>query len=474
MIAALLILVPAIAAAIAFAVPSNRWRPWVVTAGAAAHAILTCYAVNTPFEPPSLGWFQLDGLSRYFLVFIAVFFLILATYLPNYLVAHGNRSNRVLCLCLLASLSAMTAVIVARHLAVMWIAVEATTLATAPCVYFERSPRALEATWKYLTLCSVGIALALLGTFFLAYSSMLQGVHTLLFDELVLHGPELSGPWLRLSFVFVLVGYGTKMGLAPMHTWLPDAHSESPAVVSALLSGALLNCAFLGILRNYLIVAAAGESEVVQPLLVFIGLFSMAFAAVSIVRQRDIKRLVAYSIVEHMGMMAFGLGIGGVGITASLLHVMHNGLTKGVLFLAAGNIYHAYGTRSMDHMQGVLRRVPWSGWLLVAGFFAITGAPGGGPFVSEIMLLGGAFERGHLLAGGLFIGLLFVVFVGMGRTVMASMLGPLPANTTRAREPWGAKLPVLVALLLVVALGFHTPSFVMSWIDQALAGSVGR
>jgi len=469
MLAVLLILVPGVAAAAVFVVPSNRWRPWVVTCGAACHAALTVYAVSRPFAPPTLPWFHLDGLSRYFLVFITIFFLILTTYLPSYLANNGHRSNRVLCACMLASLSAMTAVIVARHLAVLWIAVEATTLATAPCIYFEHNSRALEATWKYLMLCSVGIALALLGTFFLAYSSLHHGSPTLQFDALIAQAGELSPEWLRLAFIFVLVGYGTKMGLAPMHTWLPDAHSESPAVVSALLSGALLNCAFLGIVRVYLVVVAAGQVAMIQPLLLFIGLFSMAFAAVAICRQRDIKRLVAYSSVEHMGMMAFGLGVGGIGVPAALLHVMHNGLTKGVLFLAAGNICHAYGTRSMDQMHGVLRRVPWSGLLFVAGFFVITGAPGGGPFVSEIMMLAGAFERGHLAAGCLFIGLLFLVFIGMGSTVLGCALGPRPEATSAERERWGETLPILAALLLVIALGFYTPPFVTDWIHHTVA-----
>lgn len=470
MLAVLLILVPALAAVAAFFVPSNRWRPWVVPCGAACHAGLTWFAVSRPFAAPSNPWFHLDGISRYYLVFITVFFLILTAYLPGYLAHNGQRSNRVLCACLLASLSAMTAVIVARHLAILWIAVEATTLATAPCVYFEHNARALEATWKYLVLCSVGIALALLGTFFLAYSSLLHGSPTLRFDELIAQAGDLSPPWLRLSFIFMLVGYGTKMGLAPMHTWLPDAHSESPAVVSALLSGALLNCAFLGIVRVYLVVVAAGQGALVQPLLIFMGLFSMGFAAVAISRQRDIKRLVAYSSVEHMGMMAFGLGVGGIGVFAALLHVMHNGLTKGVLFLSAGNIYQVYGTRSMDQMHGVLRRVPWSGLFFVIGFFVITGAPGGGPFVSEIMMLGGAFQHGHLIAGCIFIGSLFIVFTGMGATVLRCGFGPKPEGTRDAPEPWGQTLPVLVALLLVVGLGFYTPAFVYEWLHGTIDG----
>ncbi len=470
-----LCLIPLVAAGIAWVVASDRIRPWVVLMGALCHAALTM-AVAFGFVPSeSDGWLRVDSQSRYFLSFISLYFLILASYLPSYLAKNRERSNRVLCACLLASLSSMTVVVLAHHLGLMWIAVEVTTLATAPCVYFEHNPRALEATWKYLVICSVGIAMALLGTFFMAYASLHSGLHSLLFDDLLAHATELSAPWLHVAFVFALVGYGTKMGLAPMHTWLPDAHGESPAVVSALLSGALLNCAFLAILRFYLILMAAGEGDVIRPLLLFLGLLSMSVAAVSMFRQRDIKRLVAYSSIEHMGMMAFGLGIGGIGVTASLLHVIHNGLCKGVLFLAAGNIYHAYGTRSTDAMQGVLRRVPWSGAFFVAGFFAITGAPGFGPFVSEIMMLGGAFSEGKIFAGLLFILLMFLVFVGMGRTVLGLAMGPAPdpdpvaATPIPRRELLGETLPILIALALVTWLGFSTPDFLNDWIKEAIA-----
>jgi len=482
MMALLLVLIPLIAAAAAFAVPSDRWRVGIVPAGALIHALTTLAVVSGAVPDGNLSWLRIDAQSRFFLSFISLYFLILACYLPGYLRDNGHRSSRVLCACLLASLSTMTAVIVAHHLGLMWIAIEATTLATAPCIYFEHNARALEATWKYLMICSVGIALALLGTFFLAYSSLDSGLHSLLYEDLLANASMLSAPWLRLAFIFILVGYGTKMGLAPMHTWLPDAHSESPAVVSALLSGALLNCAFLGILRIYLIVVAAGQVALIQPLLVFIGLFSMAVAAVSICRQRDIKRMVAYSSIEHMGMLAFGLGVGGIGVLASLLHVIHNGLCKGVLFLAAGNIYQAYGTRDTRQMQGVLRQLPISGTLFVAGFFAITGAPGFGPFVSEIMMLSAGFSGGWTFGGCLFIALLLCVFFGMGHNVLGFALGPAPdpkhgdpkhgdpkhGETRRASERFGATAPIVLALALVVILGFYTPPFLIEWLHHAV------
>src|SRR5262249_22579268 len=208
-----------------------------------------------------------------------------------FLTSGHVRPNRIFCACFLLSLGMITLVILSHHLGLMWVGMEATTLALAPNISFYRTPRSLEATWKYLVICSVGIALALLGSFFLAYATLHAGLQsTLLFDDLVRHGASLSHPWLQAAFVLALVGYGTKMGLAPMHTWLPDAHGEAPAPVSALLSGALLPCAFLAILRVFHICAAAGEARASREIMIFVGLLSMAFAAVFMSRQRDLKR----------------------------------------------------------------------------------------------------------------------------------------------------------------------------------------
>src|SRR2546430_3359256 len=261
----------------------------------------------------------------------------------------------------------------ARHIGLMWVAIEASTLATAPLIYFNRTPRSIEATWKYLLVGSVGIALALLGSFFLAYAAVQQGVNSsLLFDDLLRHAPMLSKPWLHVAFILLLVGYGTKMGIAPMHTWKPDAYGEAPGVVGALLAGGVTNCAFLALLRVDHICRVAGEATYTGRLLVFMGLLSMAFAAIFMVGQRDFKRMLAYSSVEHMGILTLGIGIGGpVALFGALLHTINNGLTKGVLFLSAGNIHRAFDGKTTDEVRGAIRRLPLSGTLFLLGFFAI-------------------------------------------------------------------------------------------------------
>jgi hydrogenase-4 component F len=352
-------------------------------------------------------------------------------------------------------------VVLSHHLGLMWVAMEATTLATAPLLYFNRSGRSLDATWKYLVVGSVGIALALLGSFFLAYAALAGGLQapTLLFDDLVAEAPRLSPPWLRAAFVLLLVGYGTKMGLAPMHTWKPDAYGEAPGLVGALLAGGVTSCAFLAILRFFQIAQAAGDGVHARQLLVALGLFSMAVAAVFLVRQRDFKRLLAYSSIEHMGILVLGVGLGGLASYGALLHLLGNGLTKGVLFLSAGNIHRAYYSKQTDQVRGALRRVPLSGTLFLMGFLAITGAPPFLPFLSEFTIASGALGSRQYLAGGVYLFLLAVVFVGMGAAVLPVVQGQpsAQARATRFRDGLATGAPVLALMGLVVLLGVYLP-----------------
>jgi hydrogenase-4 component F len=365
----------------------------------------------------------------------------------------------------------MSLVTLSHHLGLMWIAMETTTLVTAPCIYFNHNSRSLEATWKYLLIGSVGIAMALLGSFFLAYSMIEAGAEsTLLFDELVEHSHKLSLPWLHASFVLLVVGYGTKMGLAPMHTWKPDAYGEAPGVVGALLAGGLTTCAFLCVLRFFHVAHIAHDEAYARRILLFFGLLSMGTAAVFMARQKDIKRCLAYSSVEHMGMLAFGVGIGGMAVAGSLLHVLHNGICKAGLFMAAGNIHRAYGSKSTDEVQGVLRRLPVSGALLIVGFFAITGSPMFGPFVSEYQMLSGAFAVDRFWPGMAYLLLLLLVFFGMGNTLVNCSLGPAPENenTAQFRDNFAMVAPVAVCMLLTFVLGVYTPPQLSDWVNDGI------
>ncbi len=470
--AELLILVPWLFGGWAFAISSNKWRPWVLPLGGLAHSVLTVMALQEPGLTGLNGWLSLDPLGKLVLGLISVMFLLCACYAPGYLAQRPERNNRVMCSCLMLSLGMMTLIILSHHLGLMWVAMEATTLVSVPGLYFNHNSRSLEATWKYLLICSVGIALALLGSLFFAYSAVHAGLEsTLMFDDLLKEAPQLSVPWLHTAFVLLLVGYGTKMGLAPMHTWKPDAYGEAPGMIGALLAGCMTNCAFLSILRFVLIARAAGQREFADRILIFVGLFSMAVGTVFMVRQRDFKRMLGYSSVEHMGILVLGIGIGGGACWAALLHMINNGLTKGVLFLSAGNIHRAYATKQTADVRGVIRRLPVSGVMFLLGFLAITGSPPFAPFISEFGLLSSAFRQGHYWAGGLFASMLLIVFFGYGATVTTMVFGaPSPAaKSTTFQDSFATCWPIVGFGLLVLMLGLYLPPFMAELLRDAVS-----
>lgn len=472
-----LIAFPCVIALLALAIPSARLRPWLVTLGGTGQLVLVAYTLyTTPMEPPT-GWLGLDPLARTVLGFTAVLFATCSVYVPGYLAQHRELPNRIFCACLLGFMGTLTLVTEAQHLGLMWVGMEASTLCAAPLIYFNKNPRSLEATWKYLVIGSVGIALALLGLFFLGYSSLYSGEEpSLLLSDLVLNAKTMSRSWLHAAFMVSMVGYGTKMGLAPMHTWKPDAYGEAPGLAGTLLAGGLTSGAFLAILRLYQVCVAAGEAEFARKPMVVIGLFSMLVAGVMMARQKDFKRMLAYSSVEHMGILMVGVGLGGVAVFGALLHLVNNALAKGVLFLSAGNIHRAYGSKSTDRVRGALRRTPYSAALLLAGFFAITGSPPFGLFLSEFSILNGAIMSGRWGVAGTFLILLFIVFMGMGTTIIAVVQGePMePVGDTvsiapRLREHPLTLVPGFCLLGLVLLLGIYLPPPLTELLNAAAA-----
>jgi hydrogenase-4 component F len=442
-----------------------------VQAALVAHVLLGA-------DAPALGgWLAVDPLSRLVLGYLAVLFLLCASYAPGYLALRPERRNRVFCAVTLVFLAMMNTVVLAHHLGLLWVALEATTLSSAPLLYFNHNARSIEATWKYLLVSSVGVALALLGSFFLAYAALHAGLPgSLLLADLIRVAPDLSPPWLHASFVLLLVGYGTKMGLAPMHTWKPDAYGEAPGLVGALLAGGLTTCAFTALLRFHQICVAAGEGEFSRSRLLALGLFSMAVAAVFLARQRDYKRMLAYSSVEQMGILALGIGIGGGATFGALLHLVNNGLAKAAMFLAAGNIHRAFGSKRTEEVGGALRLVPASGALFLLAFLALAGTPPFGPFLSELAILTGAVERGRFAVAVAFLVLLVVVFVGMGATVLAVVQGEPPeaARATRFRDRFGNTAPIAALVALLLVLGIFVPAPLRDLVAAAAAFVEGR
>ncbi len=482
-----ILLVPAAAGLIVFLPLPSPLRRSLLVGAAAAHAGLVAASWILPPAPALGGMLALDAVGHLFLSLTSVLFLGVAVYVFGYLGREGQEAHQdfqegflfsntpeaVFVGCLLLFLAAMSLVSVSQHFGMIWVAIEATTLASAPLIYFHRHHRSLEATWKYLMICSVGIGLALLGNFFLAIAASRPGggATPLLISHLIAAAGTLQTDWLRPAFILLLVGYGTKMGLAPLHTWLPDAHSESPSAVSALLSGALLNCAFLGILRAVQVCAAAGIGEFAASLLTAFGLASIGVAAAFLTVQADYKRMLAYSSVEHMGILALGVGVGGGAVFGSMFHAVNHSLAKAMLFLVAGNILNAYRTKSVDETHGVLRRLPVSGSLWVAGMLAITGTPPFALFLSEFLIARAALERGRMLLAAVFLALLAWIFAAMARGMLRMAQGAPPARIGAAAgaEPILAVVPPAAAALAVLALGVYIPEPLRAALERAAA-----
>lgn len=470
----LLVLIPALAGVAAFLIGSDRLRRSLLVSTAMVQAGLS---VATWFKSPTpalSGWLAEDALGRLFLTLTSLLFLAASIYAVAYLrgerlQAHSDFQEGFLFSnareanftgCLLLFLTAMTVVTLSQHLGLLWVAVEATTLASAPLIYFHRHHRSLEATWKYLLVCSVGIALALLGIFFLAVAATNPDnvSVSLILKDLIFNAPRLNQLWLKAAFALMLVGYGTKMGLAPFHTWLPDAHSEAPSVASALLSGALLNCAFLGILRTHEICVASGLADYSESMLLLFGLLSMVLAAVFIIGQTDYKRMLAYSSVEHMGILAVGVGLGGAGAFGAMLHVVNHSLTKAMLFMVAGNLLAVYQTKTTSGVSGALKVLPLSGLLWVVGFLAITGSPPFGPFLSEFTILKAAVDQGRTFVAIAYLILLAAILAGMATPALRMAQGA-PCNDIAVPMDRSAVLTAVPAVLgaAILLMGVYVP-----------------
>ena len=468
---AVLILFPLVLAAIANLLPWYRGRSWLLPLAGVIHLALSAAVVALPGSGAAPGaWIGLDALSRLVLLVTSLLFLGCAIYAVDYLDLRRDRGNLVMVPCLLVFLATMTLAIVARHLGVIWLGVETTTIASAPLIYYNRNRLSIEATWKYLLIGSVGIALAMLGILFVAYAALGSGTPiSLQLDRLLAEGPSLARPWLHAGFVFLLVGFGTKMGLAPLHSWKPDAYGEAPGMVGALLAGGLTSVAFLAILRGVQIMGAAGDLAMARHALLGLGLLSLLVAAVFMVRQPDIKRMLAYSSVEHMGILAIGIGIGGLATFGALLHLVNNALTKGCLFLSVGNIQRAFASKHLSEVRGAISVLPLSGGLFLAGFLAITGSPPFGPFISEFTILRGIFGAGQMVVGALFLVLLATVFIGMGATVLSVTQGEPMEPELHFTDRLLLVAPPLVFLLVVLVLGLYLPTALSDLLSQGSA-----
>ncbi len=426
-------------------------------------ASLWLYANPVSFTP----YFRVDGINILFLLVMAVLFLGISIYHINYM-AHDEESDfrqSLYTVNLLLFIAAMAGVILSAHLALLWVFIEATTLASAFLIYYHRSDTAVEATWKYLFICSIGIAVAFIGIIF--FSIGLHDGGSLFFDKLGDQAKNMNPFWLKFAFPFILVGFGTKAGLAPVHSWLPDAHSESPSPVSALLSGTLLNAAFLGILRVSKVMGQADLGWYVKILLLVFGFISLFVTAVYIGIVKNYKRMLAYSSIENMGIIAIGIGIGGAGVFAAMLHLVSHSLAKASLFLTSGNILERYKTREIKGVRGLLKGDDKTGWLWIFSFAAISGIPPSPIFISEFYIVKVMLEGSHYLVAALFFLLLTVIIAGMAKNIFGMCFGTDSAADEEYKTGFLAFFPQLIFLVLLIVGGVNMPETVKYILEAA-------
>jgi hydrogenase-4 component F len=361
----------------------------------------------------------------------------------------------------------MALCLLSNNVGILWVALEGATLSTVLLVSLYRTPASLEAAWKYFILCSVGIAQALFGVillYFAAEKVLGPGGTSLLWTHLYEVRSQLEPTVLSLAFVFLLVGFGTKVGLVPLHNWLPDAHAEGPTPISAVLSGLLLNVALYAVVRSKVLVDGALERNFSGGLMMGFGLLSVVVAAFFLSRQKDIKRMFAYSSIEHMGIMTFAFGMGGpVAAFAGLLHMTVHSLTKSAIFFTVGHASQVAGTQEMDSIRGLIQQSPTIGWGLALGTLAILGMPPFGVFTSEFMLLTTAMHE-HSWATPILLVALGVAFASIFGKVQPMVFG----ETTALRMPHPpALIPVFTHLAIVLMLGLYIPPYLVDWYRQA-------
>lgn len=377
---------------------------------------------------------------------------------------RGRQSYMLINLFLLAMFSA----IASTNPILTWISIEATTLSTVFLISFYNKPSAIEAAWKYLVINSIGLLLAFLGTIiYLAVASPLVGNDFITWQDLIAVSSKLNPDVIKIAFIFVLIGYGTKVGLAPMHTWLPDAHGKAPAPISALLSGALLNIALVIVLRFKIITDKVIGPSFSQSILITFGLLSITFAALIILNQKNYKRLLAYSSIEHMGIIVLGFGFGGLGIYAGLLHMLYHSLTKSAMFLLSGNIFLKYSTTKIIKVMGMLRVLPQTSVLFILGFLSLTGVPPFGTFLTKFYILSVGMHT-HPYITILITFLLAIVFVGFLKSVSAMLFDEPSEDITKKEYGVFSLLPSAMLLGFMIYCSLILPG----WIQGLLQGSM--
>ena len=472
----LLLIFPIIACLIMLVFKAKWMNNFFINLYAIIHLVVSVLcATKLPIE--SSKYFLVDECNIIFLLVLSVVYMAVAIYNNGYIKHETTDVKRLrhYSYMVLIFVLSMTGAIVSTNLGLSWVFIEATTLASAYLIYFNKTKTAIEAAWKYVYICSIGIALAFVGIILLTIST--GNMNSLSYHDLYNNAETFNQFWLKLSFVFVLFGIGTKMGLAPVHFWLPDAHSESPSPISGLLSAALLNSAFLVILNVYKITVLAGCADFGRGMMLVMGFLSLFITAVFVFHINNYKRMLAYSSVENMGILVIGTAIGGVAMYAAILHMIGHSLIKASFFLTSGNILEIYKTKKIKSVTGILKTDKKTGWLWVASFLGIVAFPPSVLFISEFLMIKEMITKGHYILCGLFVILLTIVLYGLAKAVIKMSFGQTNSEKNYDENvknvSFGMYLPQIVLLSMAFILGVYVPKFLDLMINGTIAVLVG-
>ncbi len=464
----LILIFPILACLIIFLIKNKNINNIIISLYAIIHFVCSvCLCLN--FNPYDIkqNLFAVDELNKIFLIVLSVVFLAVAIYNSGYMKdeVSSHKKLRHFGYAVLLFILSMTGTILSSNLGISWVLIEATTLASAYLIYFNKTKHSIEAVWKYVFICSIGIALAFVGIILLTIST--GDLNSLYFVDLYNNAKIFNMFWLKLSFVFILFGIGTKMGLVPVHFWLPDAHAQSPSPISALLSATLLNCAFFVILKVFKILIIAGCDSWARIMLYTMGFLSLFIASVFIYHINNYKRMLAYSSIENMGILAIGMALGGIGVVASIIHLIGHSLIKASFFMTSGNILKIYNTKKIKSITGLISTDKKTSWLWVLSFLGISAFPPSILFISEFLILKTMLKQHHYFMSAVFLFLLTIVLYGLLKVVFKMTVADNKEHT-KAYLPITMYAPQIVLLLIAFVLGIYFPYF--DTIKQALIG----
>ena len=469
----LILLFPLLACIILFLFKSKFLNNLMINLYALLHFVVSlAFCLNIDFLPmwqPS-KFFAVDSTNKIFLMVMSIVFLAVAIYNNGYTKNDTSltRKLRHYTYMVLFFVFSMTGAVLSTNLGASWVFIEGTTLASAYLIYFHKTKHSIEAAWKYVFICSIGIALAFVGIILMTVAT--GNLNTLFYNELFNNAPLFNHFWLQLSFVFILFGIGTKMGLAPVHFWLPDAHAEAPSPISALLSATLLNSAFLMIVNVFRIMVLSGCDSFARIMLLTMGFLSLFITAVFVYHINNYKRMLAYSSIENMGILAIGTALGGVGMLAAIIHLIGHSLIKASFFLTSGNVLEIYGTKKIKSVTGLLKTDKKTGWLWVASFLGIVAFPPSVLFISEFLMVKTMFLNGHYVMCALFLILLTIVLYGLGRAVVKMSFSAPTHEVEPVKLSWTMYLPQVVMLILAFVIGIYMPQGLSQAIIATVAG----